>query len=456
MELPKNITQIGEVGRDCKIYVEDYVISYMKQLNQAAQDKDMAVALYGKRKEEDGIVYYFIYGAGKLDFLQREVRHLSQAQRQEIDRLRKRYFPELTFTGYRLLDGDMIEGFHICEQDICRYISGYAQFYEKNDAMLAYMLDVREAAQPEQVNQEKYEEVKRRQEERRAAAQPARGGSVSEGVPHSVRSRENSARNAENMRRMPASFNLQKMRLTAVGVFALLCLLGIATFRENEIRNKDRQGLDNAGVLATSGSVQKDTLLMEDKLEQALLQENQSTEQNEEPGKQGEQKPSGSAQQAGDSSGESGEGQSSESGQPPFGTQQTGSQTQGTQQTGSQAQGTQSTGSQTQGTQQTGSQSQQDTQQTEAKPPAAQTNPDRSNDQTASGQPSSETKPTSEPETSQTVSGAVAYVIQPGDTLIAISKRQYGTDIRVADICNLNRISNPDDIKEGQVIMLPR
>ncbi|MDE6699495.1 MAG: hypothetical protein K2K10_00545, partial [Acetatifactor sp.] len=87
MELPKNITQIGEVGRDCKIYVEDYVVSYMKQLNRAAQDKDMAVALYGKREEENGVVYYFVYGAGKLDFLQREVRHLSQAQRQEIDRL---------------------------------------------------------------------------------------------------------------------------------------------------------------------------------------------------------------------------------------------------------------------------------------------------------------------------------------------------------------------------------
>ena len=435
MELPKNITQIGEVGKDCKIYVEDYVISYMKQLNRAAQDKDMAVALYGKRKEEDGIVYYFIYGAGKLDFLQREVRHLSQAQRQEIDRLRKRYFPELTFTGYRLLDGDMIEGFHICEQDICRYISGYAQFYEKNDAMLAYMLDVREAVQPEQVNQEKYEEVKRRQEERRAAAEhPVRGGSVSEGAPRSARSRENSARSAENMRRMPASINLQKMRLTAVGVFAMLCLLGIATFRENEIRNKDKQGPDNIGVLATSGGVQKDTLLMEDKLEKALLQENR--EPADESGKQGEQKPSDNTPQVGEPSGESGESQPSESGQPPLNTQETGSQSQGTQQTGSQ--------------------SPQDTQQPDVQPPAAQTKPDQPSDQTASSQPSTETKPTSEPETSQAVSGAVAYVIQPGDTLIAISKRQYGTDIRVADICNLNRISDPDNIKEGQVIMLPR
>lgn len=407
MELPKNITQIGEVGRDCKIYVEDYVVSYMKQLNRAAQDKDMAVALYGKREEENGVVYYFVYGAGKLDFLQREVRHLSQAQRQEIDRLRKRYFPELTFTGYRLLDGDMIEGFHICEQDICRYISGYAQFYEKNDVMLAYMLDVRETAQPEQVNQEKYEEVKRRQEERRAAAErPARSASVSEGMPDSARNWENSARNSENVRRMPTSVNLQKMRLTAVGVFALLCLLGIATFRENEIKNKDRQEVGNAGVLATSGGVQKDTLLMEDKLEQALLQENQSMEQSDEPEK--ESKVPDQVQQGGEPTGETVQAEKSSE------------------------------------------------ESEESQPSAAQTPQDQSSGQTTLSQPPTETKPASEPETSQAVSGAVAYVIQPGDTLTAISKRQYGTDIRVADICNLNKISNPDDIKQGQVIMLPR
>ena len=88
MELPKNITQIGESDPKCKIYVEDYVISYIKQLNLPAQDKDMAVALYGTRKEEKDISYIFLYGACKLDFLQRESRHLSQAQQQEI------YLPE--------------------------------------------------------------------------------------------------------------------------------------------------------------------------------------------------------------------------------------------------------------------------------------------------------------------------------------------------------------------------
>lgn len=411
MELPKNITQIGEVGRDCKIYVEDYVISYMKQLNRAAQDKDMAVALYGKRREENGIAYYFMYGACKLDFLQREVRHLSQAQRQEIEGCRKRYFKELAFVGYALLNGDMIEGFHVCEQDICRYISGYAQFYEKNDLMLAYMLDVREEAQPEQVDQEKYEEVKRRQEERKAASErPVRSAGTRSRDEAAVSRGERTDRGeraaqADRVRRafstgqIATSAGLQRMRLTAVGVFALLCLLGIATFRED---GQKHSGTPDNAIAANSSNVQKDTLVMEDKLEQALLHENQSAE-NEDGRRQSESLNA-----------------SAESGQPDV-----------------------------------------------LDKPDVPDASDVSVEKETTQEPQGESEQASQPEPSKAEqdgtqpsqavsSGAVAYVIQPGDTLIAISKRQYGTDIRVADICNVNKISDPDDIKEGQVIMLPR
>lgn len=401
MELPKNITQIGEVGRDCKIYVEDYVVSYMKQLNRSAQDKSIAVALYGKRKEENGIVYYFIYGASKLDFLQREVRHLSQAQRQEMEQYRKRYFSELGLVGYRLLDGDMIEGFHICEQDICRYISGYAQFYEKNDAMLAYMLDVRETVKPEKVDQEKYDEVKKRQDDRRAA-EAAKEAHVKDGVTKTregnnrgVRTGREQTRRRTDIRNLGTGVNLQKMRLTAVGVFALLCLLGIATFQDDEIKNSAND--KNAGVAVNSGSVQTDKLVMEDKLEQALLKENQSMQEN----------------------------QTLQESQPIKESQS--------------------------------SQDSQAVQESKTQPDSAPDDKDKDTAPTKESAEAAEIKTQTEKTQDEPVSsGAVAYVIQSGDTLIAISKRQYGTDIRVADICNLNKINDPDDIKEGQVIMLPR
>ena len=48
MELPKNITQVGESDPHCKVYAEDYVISYMKQMNRYAEDKEMAPTLVGR------------------------------------------------------------------------------------------------------------------------------------------------------------------------------------------------------------------------------------------------------------------------------------------------------------------------------------------------------------------------------------------------------------------------
>lgn len=111
MELPKNITQVGEADKYCKIYMEDYVISYIKQMNHLAEEQKKAVAFYGKRRTEGEISYIFCYGACMLRTLQTEVRHLSQAQQQEIEKLRFRYFPELEFCGYKLLNGEPVEGF---------------------------------------------------------------------------------------------------------------------------------------------------------------------------------------------------------------------------------------------------------------------------------------------------------------------------------------------------------
>ncbi len=379
MDLPKNITQIGEVGKNCKIYVEDYAVSYMKQLNKSAQDKDVTVALYGRRFEEDGIAYHFLYGACRLTSLQREVRHLSQAQLQEIERLRKKYFPELEFLGYRILNGEMIEGIHLCEQGICRYIGGYAQFYEKNDAMLAYMLEVRDAIQPEQVDCTKYEEVQKRQDARKTT------GYVGELDKKQMQGEMEQPVLVSGLRRGGiGSANLQRMRLAAVGVFAVLCLVGIGTFREDELARSEEADALEVAVAPVADNLyeeQKETLLMEEALEQALLEENQF----------------------------------------PVAAESTST-----------------------------------TEQEERVVEIQEVQPI----QEARGEviePSQELMEDKDvTKVSQTEAGPVAYIIQPGDTLIAISLRQYGSDVRVGEICSLNNIKDPDDIKEGQVIMLPQ
>ena len=63
-------------------------------------------------------------------------------------------------------------------------------------------------------------------------------------------------------------------------------------------------------------------------------------------------------------------------------------------------------------------------------------------------------EPTPEPTVAPTPE-PVSYTVKRGDTLIGICLAKYGSDKRVAEICSLNGISNPDDIKEGQKILLP-
>ncbi len=400
MELPKNITQIGESDRNCKIYVEDYVISYIKQMNQVAANKDIAVALYGIHKEENQISYLFLYGACKLNFLQREVKHLSQAQIQEIEKQRKLYFSNYQFLGYRLLNGEMVEGFHVYEQEICRYIKGYACFYEKNDSMLAYMLATRnEEVAPEEVPQEKYEKVRQKQDERRQQFEEnaTRTGSSK---PRELRSARASMLKQSSTAKIPISNGLRIMRGSVVGMFVLLCIIGVATLKDSDklenFQVAARQLVDELteqkipdskdSMAAMSNNGKSDTLIMEDKLAQAVEKENAVP---------AETIPSQ-------------EEQSEES------------------------------------------------KETEATIPQESEPPVPSDEVIP---PSSEATNTEDViATDNNIVAApepISYTIQAGDTLIGISTRNYGTEEKVKEICSLNNITNPDNINIGQKILLP-
>lgn len=388
MELPKNITQIGEADKHCRIYVEDYVVSYIKQMNGMAQNKDIAIALYGKRTVENGVTYLFAYGAGKLNFLQKSVRHLSQAQEQEIEKLRKKNFPEMTFLGYQVLNGEMVEGFQVCEQDICRYVEGYAQFYEKNDSMLAYMLENRgEEAAPEKVDQEKYEVVKKRQEERRSIS--------------------NQRRDPEKVIQMP-TVGLRRMKMAATGVFVLLCVVALALMRQEStgesLSDTARQAMSSLMEQrlpdAEEPQGQNSTLVAEDKLEDALRQENALAES-----VSTEAVPS----------------------------VETSSEEAAASATSAEAPSEETTA----------------TAASEAAP----------QEETVASVTSEEasSEVISESEAAETAAAAVptAYTIKKGDTLIGISVRNYGSNAMVKEICALNNITDPDDIKIGQEILLP-
>ena len=167
MELPKNVTQMGETDAQRKVYIEDYVYSYMKQLGKKAADKPIAIALYGNRKAEGGTTYLFIYGAVRLPFWQGDSKYLSQAAQVETEKQRKRYFQDYVFIGCCLLDGEPVTGIMVLERGELCPVEGYVRFYEKNDRMLQIMLEENKNCKPEENSMEKYEMVRKRQEERK-------------------------------------------------------------------------------------------------------------------------------------------------------------------------------------------------------------------------------------------------------------------------------------------------
>ena len=265
MELPKNITQIGEADKSCKIYVEDYVMSYMKQMNRFAEDKEMAIALYGRRSVEQSVTYLFIYGACKLNFLQREVRHLSQAHHQEIERLRYKYFRECEFVGYILLNGEMIEGIHIFDQGSCRYIKGYACFYEKNESMLSYMLDNRiEEAQPEVVELEKYEQIRLRQEERKGE------------MPENIEVQEQKEKDKHSTREV--EMRMRGMRFAAASMFVLLCMVCVVTLQTEGLGKEISTKIKNLIGVTNSDTREEDMLAMSDEVMKTRVAEEQRAE----------------------------------------------------------------------------------------------------------------------------------------------------------------------------------
>ena len=436
MELPKNITQIGEADKHCRIYVEDYVVSYIKQMNGMAQNKDIAIALYGRKTAEDGVAYLFAYGSAKLNFLQKPVRHLSQAQEQEIEKLRRKYFSEMTFLGYQILNGEMVEGFQICEQEICRYVSGYAQFYEKNDSMLAYMLENRgEEAAPEKVDQEKYEVVKKRQEERR---QRQESGNAFRAAGHTENAPVEYRRVAENRRREPDNIipmpttGLRRMKMAAAGVFVLLCVMALALMRQEStgesLGETARQAMSNLMEQKLPDAVEEQsqisTLVAEDKLEDALRQENAAAGNT--TGTAAETvMPEGTENASMDGTGNSAVDPTEEN------TAVYGPLALMDYETSADSNVTKNTTDVTEVTEQN-------------------TTQETIQDVTQTAEPAVAETPTVE-----AVSQPTHYTIRRGDTLIGISLRNYGSNSKVSEICSLNGITDPDDIKIGQEILLP-
>ena len=69
-QFPKNVRQVGNVSDEPKIYVEDYVDTYLNQLRQKAIDSPVGAALIGEIMSVEGQNVVYISGALRMKELE--------------------------------------------------------------------------------------------------------------------------------------------------------------------------------------------------------------------------------------------------------------------------------------------------------------------------------------------------------------------------------------------------
>ena len=104
-QFPKNVKQIGNVSDEPKIYVEDYVTTYLDQLQETVGEEPVASVLIGEWvtvKEQKAV---YISGAIRLEGIELKGRELQLEDEafEKIEEERKKYFPKETVVGWCLI-----------------------------------------------------------------------------------------------------------------------------------------------------------------------------------------------------------------------------------------------------------------------------------------------------------------------------------------------------------------
>ena len=105
-QLPKNVRQIGNVCDEPKIYVEDYVDTFLGQLQEKAMEKPVAAALAGEiTKCEDQVVVY-ISGAIQAEDVEVEGTNLKISEEiwEKIEKEQKEYFKNQSTEDFNITD----------------------------------------------------------------------------------------------------------------------------------------------------------------------------------------------------------------------------------------------------------------------------------------------------------------------------------------------------------------
>ncbi len=138
-KLPTNICQVGQAEECRKIFIEEYVVSFLQEMMKTVKEPQIVV-FFGDGYERQGIKYYFLKGAAAHRASDSTLKKMDEFYFQTIGR---QYFPALKGIGWYYMKGrecgilEMLQ--HIREQNF-HDIEGYYLFFEKNEGMEEYML----------------------------------------------------------------------------------------------------------------------------------------------------------------------------------------------------------------------------------------------------------------------------------------------------------------------------
>lgn len=175
-KVPKNVRQIGNVSDSLKIYVEDYVDTYLDQLCEQEAERPVGAILIGETEKDGNQQYQYIYGAVQMKHLIRDGESVEITEEiwEECCETCKAFFgkgeilgwcaviPGISFgmnadikkTHQKLFSRDT--GIFILKDPVCREelyfapkfndlmpMNGHYIYYEKNPDMQNYMISSR-------------------------------------------------------------------------------------------------------------------------------------------------------------------------------------------------------------------------------------------------------------------------------------------------------------------------
>ena len=181
-KLPKNIRQIGERDQSVRLYVEDYVNTYLKRLYPRGGQDLKAGLLLGNAEEHEGTPYLFVDGALEIEDVTEsgEKVAFTEAAWKKAYQNMEQMFPKRVILGWFLcgmpgsalsplnywkqlgqyfagknqlmylnfgLEGE--EAVYVTSEDGFYKLRGYSIYYERNQMMQDYMIQRKDARRVE-------------------------------------------------------------------------------------------------------------------------------------------------------------------------------------------------------------------------------------------------------------------------------------------------------------------